>query len=261
MNFLWKYCWIILLGLSSLPAKAQITAQGQGGHLVLWTALGAEQQLGRRWVNKNAIAFSRHSTLNDWNPVRQRGVFTVREELAYRLSPHVTLAQGLFYAQRAYDDATHPRYLNEVRLYPRVIHAFRLGRIHMAQYLRCDVRFFSAPGFTAWQKPFSFRNRYQLKGTLPLDGAQQNFLIGITEFFFATDETIRPEGGAHFSPYAFTENRSSLFFRHHLTHPDAFLDVGLMDQTWKDSQTGHFRESWLLQFDLIFRNPFSPSAS
>ncbi len=247
----------IICIFSSEVLYAQISAQGQGGKDVVWLAFGIEQQLGKRWVNKNAIAYSRHSRLNDWDATEQSGVFTVREELVYRLSKHVKISQGIFYAERNYYDAEHPEYINEIRFYPKVYHEFNIQQIKFSHYLRTDFRLFSEPGFKPYNKPLEIRNRYLMKVALPLDAEHKNYLVGMTEFFFATDEKREQDGSTHFTSYQFTENRSSAYFRHHFTKPDAFFDAGVMIQTWKDATRESFRETYLLQIDFILINPFS----
>jgi hypothetical protein len=247
---------LLLSIFSSLPISAQISAQGQGGKDVIWLAAGVEQQIGKRWTNKNAIAYSRHSSLNDWNVAKQGGIFTVREELVYRLSNHFKISQGVFYAQRGYYDAEHPAYVNEIRLYPKVYHEFSVRDVKFSQYLRTDIRFFSEPGFNAYNKPLEIRNRYLMKATVPLDRYHKNYLVGMIEFFFATDKKREKDGSTHFTTYQFKENRSSFYFRHHIEKPNAFFDAGVMVQTWNDTSTGRFRETYILQLDLIFINPF-----
>ncbi|MDF2456782.1 MAG: hypothetical protein K0R51_2775 [Cytophagaceae bacterium] len=241
---------------SSSSLYAQISAQGQGGKDVIWLAAGVEQQLGMRWTNKNAVAYSRHSDLNNWNATQQSGVFTVREELVYRLSKHVKISQGIFYAERSYYDAEHPEYINEIRCYPKVYHEFNIQQIKFSQYLRMDIRFFSAPGFKPYNKPLEIRNRYLMKVYVPLDNKHKNHLVGMTEFFFATDKKRDGDGSTFFTPYQFTENRSCVYFRHHLTKPDAFFDAGIMVQSWKDESQDRFRETYILQLDFILINPF-----
>lgn len=241
---------------SSSLVHAQISAQGQGGKDVLWLALGAEQQIGKRWTNKNVVAYSRHSGLNDWNVTRQGGIFTIREELEYRLSKHFKFSQGVFYAERGYYDTEHPAYVNEIRIYPKVYHEFSIRSIRFSQYFRTDIRFFSGPGFDSYNKPLEIRNRYLMKVNVPLDRNNKNYLVGMTEFFFATDKKKEKDGSKHFTAYQFTENRSSLFFRRHIEKPNAFFDAGIMLQTWNDSSTGRFRETYILQLDFIFINPF-----
>lgn len=239
------------------PLRAQIPAQGQGGKDVIWLATGLEQKIGKRWINKSAIAYSRHSGLNDWNATKEAGIFTVREEIVYRLSNKYKLSQGVFYAKRVYHDAEHPNYVNEIRLYPKIYHEFKWHKSTFSQYIRTDIRFFSSPGFKAYDKPLEIRNRYLIKGTIPLGQSHQNYLIGMTEFFFATDKKINKDGSVNFTSYQFTENRSSIYFRHRLNNLKAFFDVGIMFQTWNNDSTKRLKETYLLQIDLIFIDLFS----
>jgi hypothetical protein len=95
-----------------------------------------------------------------------------------------------------------------------------------------------------------------MKATVPLDPRDKNYVVVMTEFFFATDEKHEKDGSTHFTAYQFTENRSSFYFRRHLSKPDAFFDAGVMVQTWNDPSVGHFRQTYILQVDLIFLNPF-----
>lgn len=235
---------------------AQISAQGQGGKDVIWLAVGIEQKIGKRWTNKNTLAYSRHSELYNWDATQRGGIFTLREELVYRLSKKLKISQGVLYAERSYYDTEHPDYINEIRWYPKVYHEFSIRQMSFSHYLRTDIRFFSEPGFKPYNKPLEIRNRYLMKMSIPLEAEHKNFLVGMTEFFFATDEEREKGASQHFTDYQFTENRSSLYFRHHIQKPDAFFDAGVMVQTWKDAAIGAFRETYILQLDFILINPF-----
>lgn len=247
---------ILALLLPGLPVLAQITAQGQGGKTVLWHAVGLEQQLGKRWVNKNVLAYSRRSNMDSWNPVQLAGVFTVREELEYRISKKFKASVGVFYAQRGYADSAHPEFLNELRFYPRIYHQFQAKRIRFSQYLRTDLRLFTAPGFKAWHKPFEFRLRYLMKMTVPVHKNNRHFMVFITEFLAATDEEVEPDGRKRFTRFNFTENRSSVFYRHHIPRPDMYFDIGVMNQMWRGVTDQKFNQTLLFQVDWVFVNPF-----
>lgn len=239
-----------------LPLPAQITAQGQGGKTVFWNALGLEQSAGQRFVNKNVLAYSRHSRMDSWNPVEQPGVWTVREEAEYKISRRFGFSAGIMYAWRAYADSSHPSAINEIRFYPRLYHRFRWGRLRFSQYLRADFRLFSGPRFTPWHKPFELRARYLMKMSVPLDRKDRNYLVFVTEFLAAADRETEPGQGKTFSRFRFTENRSSVFYRHHIPRPDMFFDIGIMHQTWRGSPENQFNRTWLLQVDWVFINPF-----
>jgi hypothetical protein len=251
-------CHVVLLIsiFFASPLAAQISAQGQGGKDVIWLAAGIDQKIGKRWTNKNVIAYSRHSGLSNWEAIERLGIWTVREEVYYSLSKHFKIAQGVFYAG-GYYDTEQPNYLNEVRLYPKLYHEFSFKKVKFSHYLRTDFRFFSEPGFKPYDKPLEIRNRYLMKVTVPLDGQAKNYFIGMTELFFATDEKREENESAYFTAYQFTENRSSFYFRHHISNLNAFIDAGVMLQTWKDSRIGQFRETYILQVDIVFINPFS----
>lgn len=252
-----KTLLLFLFATTALGLRAQITAQGQGGKVVFWNAIGIEQKIAPRWTNKNVIAYSRHSRMDSWNPFELSGVFTVREELEYRISKSFKASMGTFYAQRSYADSGHPDFLNEIRFYPRIYHEFHAGRIRFSQYLRTDLRLFTGPGFTRWHKPFEFRPRYLMKMTVPLDKKQRNFLVFITEFLAATDEEVAPDGRKTFTRFNLTENRSSVFYRHHIPQPDMFFDIGVMNQLWRNVSDKKFNQTTLFQVDWVFMNPFS----
>lgn len=241
----------LFLGIG-VCAHAQITAQGQGGKLVFWNALALEQSIGERFVNKNTIAYSRKSTMESWNPFRLPGIFTVREELEYKISRRFKTATGIFYAQHFYDDASHPDFINEIRIYPKIYHQFKLNRIGFSQYFRTDFRFFFSPGFHRWHKPFEFRTRYLMKMLVPLDKKERNYMVFITEFLAATDENVADNGRKTFTRFRFTENRSSVFFRHHIPNPNMFLDIGIMNQMWREGVEKRFNQTLLLQVDWVF---------
>ena len=223
---------------------------------MFWNAVGLEQKIGKRFTNKNILAYSRRSRMDSWNPFELAGIFTVREELEYRISKKFKVNMGVFYAQRGYADSLHPDFLNEVRFYPKIYHQFQVKRIKFSQYLRTDLRLFAAPGFRPWHKPFEFRARYLLKMTVPLDKKERNFMVFITEFLAATDEEKGVDGRKTFTRFNFTENRSSVFYRHHIPQPDMFFDIGIMNQMWRGVTEKKFNQTLLLQVDWVFINPF-----
>lgn len=235
--------------------SAQITAQGQGGKFVFWNAVGFDQQIGRFTLH-SVLGYSRNSGLNSYNPFRQPGIFTVRQEADYRISKKFSTSLGLMYSERFYEDDTHPDYINEIRLYPRITHHFRAGRLRFSQYLRTDFRWFFRPHFYDWHKPMEIRTRYRMKMNVPLDKKERNSLVVMTELLAATDEEKEADGRKVFGKFLFTENRTSVYYRHHIPKPDMYLDFGIMNQTWRDGQSNVFRYTFILQTDVIFVNLF-----
>lgn len=246
---------LFLFLLLARVAGAQIAAQGQGGKFVFWNAVGIDQSLGRFTLH-SVLGYSRNSGLGSYNPFRQPGVFTLRQEVDYPVSQHLKAALGIMYSERFYDDEDHPDYINEIRLYPRIIHSFKAGRISFSQYLRGDFRWFFRPHFYEWHKPMEIRARYQMKVNIPLDKKERNSLVIMSEILAATDQVIENNDRKVFGKFHFTENRTSTYYRHHIPQPDMFLDLGIMHQTWRDGQSNVFRYTFILQTDLIFVNLF-----
>jgi len=251
-----RICILLLCCMGLFPRlHAQLTAQGQGGRFVFWNALGIDQQIGR-FTLRSVMGYSRNSGLHSYNPFRQAGVFTLRQEAAYRISPRFKTSLGLMYSERFYDDATHPAYINEIRLYPRITHTFRAGRLLFSQTLRSDFRWFFRPHFYSWHKPMEIRARYQLKLHIPLNRSERHALVLISEVLAASDEEKEAGGRNVFGKFLFTENRSSVYYRYHIPQPDMYLDFGIMNQTWRDAQSNVFRYTFILQTDIIFVNLF-----
>ncbi|MDO1449425.1 DUF2490 domain-containing protein [Rhodocytophaga aerolata] len=240
-------------------AQAQVTSPGQGGKAVVWTALEVQQQLNKRWTSYTTIGIGRHSHLTDYAVIEQQGTFTLRQGMAYKLSRHFTFSLTAMYGNRAYYEESLPPYQQEIRLYPKLSHSFKRGNFSFSQALRLDIRRFYQPDWSSWKDPLELRPRYQGKATLPLSGNKTNSLIVLTEVMGSAKGAGKQAGFTlwpDMKPFHFTENRTSLYFRHHLSRLNWDLDLGLMHQYWRLHEHT-FISTMHVAVDLIIKNPFS----
>jgi len=234
-------------------AHAQVTPPGQGGKLVLWTALEVEQQMGKRWTSHTTFGIGRHSGPNNYAILEQPGVFTVREGFSYKLTKQLTASLTGMYAQRPYFEENLPAYQQELRLYPKLKHTFSLGNITFSEYIRLDFRRFYQPGWSAWKNPLEIRPRYQLKASMPFTRNKRTSLILITEMMGATRGVRKEVGGQvlnKMQPFQYTENRTSLYLRHQLKHLNWYVDMGVMHQYWRQKEN-QFKSTFLFGVDVI----------
>jgi len=240
---------------------SQITAQGQGGKSVAWLALGVNQDLNNKWTSITQAAYSRHSALDTWNGLKQSGVFTVRQGIKYKFAKNWSFTNMFLFAQRYYNDEAHPKLINEVRYAPSVNYKLKLGRFSIDQKVTTEFRKYYNPGFSkALPKPFDFRLRYLIKGTVGLDKAKRNEIIALTEVFASTSK-YETQKEVEWSEFTFNETRVSLYFRHKCGEKkNIIFDAGAMSQTWHTKRQEKYRETVMLQFDLIIVNPFSKKA-
>ncbi len=243
---------LLLALLIPFAGNGQITAPGQGGDIVLWTALGANQAVGERSSVSAAIACSAHNTPNERSVFAMPGIFHARTEFATRLGNRFKIGIGSSYNKKFYRDETHPHYLNEVRFYPKVSFSIGNSGWKFSQTFKTDFRFFSEPRFDGYGEPFEYRFRYQLKYAREL-GSFRHKLILINEFLAASD-LQRKKG---FTDLVFREDRLSVYYRYTFPNKRMLLDVGLMNQFWRKNTEDPFQHTILLQCDLIINNIFN----
>lgn len=263
------FCVFCVLRASS-RCDAQITSAAQGGNAASWSALGLVQQMRGNWRATTNIGTGMHSDPDkkDLKIAQKMGVFVAKQSFSYQLSHHLAISSGLGYwrkykyaSSQPYDKRPSPlSYRNEFRSFSKVNYSFKLGNIKIGQYIRPEFRFFYNQNLSGrWPTPFEFRIRYRLSGKIPLNKKRTNYLVILDEVFSATDKYGKTNAGSTtWSPYKFTENRLSLFYKHSFIKNKLDLDVGIMNQYWRKKMTSNgFNVTNTLMVDLIIYDIFS----
>jgi hypothetical protein len=263
--------FFLILGLCSLfvaPVCAQIGAEAQGGKLTAWVALGIDQELSQRWTSVTDIGYGRHSDPDNSAFVERLGLNVLTQDFVCKIGTNWSLLLGGGYWRRQaytdeapYDHRPAPyEYRNELRPYQRIFYRQHLRRIKISHSLRTDIRFYYTEDMQdRWTTPFEFRLRYMESWSIPLSRNNAHKMILVDELLTAVDRygTAAAEAsGKKWSPYQFTENRFSLYYRHSVNMFD--FDFGIMHQYWREKPgVPTFNVSYNLMFDLIVHDPFS----
>lgn len=249
-------------------ARAQIGAEAQGGKLTSWMAVGLDQELSERWTSVTDIGWGTHSDPDNLAFLKRQGLIVFTQDFIYDFAPHWRVAASFGYWRRNFYDDQPPYdanpvlpYRNELRPFQRLYYDHAIGTVLVTHTLRTDYRFYWTPGFDArWPTPFEFRARYMVNFKVPVTDNHLNWIIVNDEILTAADKYSDAEAlvrGKNWSPYVFTENRFSLYYRRRLQGVRADFDVGLMDQYWREVRQTYFTTSYNIMLDLIVYDPFS----
>jgi len=241
-----------------VPLKAQVGPQALDCRTAIWTNIQLDQSLPRQWTWTSVLAYSQRSTDTTSNPFAHFGVVGIRQEVSKRLSPHFRFSGGVFYSAIGTGGLSepNPKYLNELRLYPRVYYDYARPCWRFSAQLRLEVRYLFGPLFEDIDRPFQLRLRSSVRMFVPLDKAQHYTLIFNTELFFPADVSRNEQGNPNvWHTPTLRENRTLLYLRTALSKR-VLLDFGAMVQTRLPYQSFAASSAFYLGFGLIVSNPF-----
>lgn len=261
------FCFFALL--IGNAAFAQIGAEAQGGKVSLWTALGIDLKISERWLSVTDMGYGRHSDPNNNTFLKRQGLNVVTQDFIYKANKHLHFSISMGYWRRnfyddnvPYDSRNYPQqFRNEIRPYQKTYYHHTIKKIKVTHVLRTDYRFYFDQTFNhQWNTPFEFRTRYLQSWKIALTKNQKNFIIPINEVLTAIDKysaTVATQKNSKWSPYQFTENRLSLYYRRSLFDQKIEVDLGLMYQYWRDKPgVSTFNTSYNIMFDIIIKEPF-----
>jgi len=257
--------------LSNIPSncQAQIGAEAQGGQMSLWTAIGIDQKISKKWISITDVGFGRHSDPDNLSFLKRQGLNVFTQDFIYKLNSHWHFAFSFGYWKRnaylddsPFDARTFPyQFRNEVRPFQRIYYNHSLRNIKITHAFRTDYRFYYNQNFSdIWTTPFEFRARYMQTWRFPLTKNLKNWFITNDEVLTAIDNyssATKTITGKNWSPYQITENRFSLYYRRSFIEKRIDIDIGIMHQYWRDKPgVSNFNISYNLMFDIIIRDPF-----
>jgi hypothetical protein len=265
-----EYRLLFALVLAAINSYAQIGAEAQGGQFTMWTALGIDQEISKKWLSVTDLGFGRHSDPNNLQVLKRQGLNVVTQDFVYKPNPHWGFAFSFGYWRRnAYEDNTpydeRPvpySFRNELRPFQRINYYHTIKNINVSHSIRADYRFYYDQNFSdVWTTPFEFRARYMQTWKFPLSKDHKNWFITNDEVLSAIDRYSGVTAlvkNANWSPYQITENRLSVYYRRSFVEKRIDIDIGLMHQYWRDKPgVNNFSVSYNLMFDIIIRDPFS----
>lgn len=259
-----KGSYFVFFLLSTPPLFAQVTPPGlDGTQATGWVAVAFNQELGK---NLTLIAYGGMGRMSDpdsWALLHKPSIGVYNQEFQYKFSSRwqLSLAQSFrvqnLYAKKDPYEAEDPAHRYEIRYYARLYHKRTLGKLSATYSFRPEVRTFYMPSWQPASRPLELRFRLKGQLSVPLNADKTNSIIVANEVLTALTEhrSEAPFDRRHtWTPYHFTEDRLSLYFRHVFKKADVTLDVGVMEQF----RSGSFPKPVShLAFDVLFQNPFS----
>jgi hypothetical protein len=267
-NIIACFCFLFLL-ISREQGFSQIGAEAQGGKVSLWTALGIDQKISERWLSVTDMGYGRHSDPNNSAFLKRQGLNVLTQDFIYKANKHWSFSVSMGYWRRnvyddnlPYDARNYPQqFRNEVRPYQKTYYHHAVKNMKVTHVLRTDYRFYFDQTFNhRWPTPFEFRARYLQSWKISLTKDKKNFIIPIDEVLTGVDKysaTVAQQKNSKWSPYQFTENRLSLYYRRSLFEQKIDIDIGMMYQYWRDKPgVSTFNISYNIMFDIIIKEPF-----
>jgi hypothetical protein len=240
---------------------SQIGAEAQGGKMTTWLALGIDQKISKNWLLVTDFGYGRHSDPNNFDLFKRQGLNVVTQDFIFKPN-NWSYAFGIGYWRRNFysDDAPFDKqtapfeFRNEVRPYQRVYYHQKINNIKVSHSVRTDYRFYYTQDFKYnWSTPFEFRLRLMESWKIPFTKNLKNWVILVDEGLSAIDR--RDPSKNNWSPYQFTENRLSLYYRRSFFDGDVELDIGMMHQYWRDKPgVSTFNISYNFMVDIIIKN-------
>lgn len=240
----------------AMNAFGQISPPGlDDTHMGFWSAIAFNQKLSPRWDVTIYLGESRESDPDNFTFFKKQALYVFNEETRLHFNERFSLAfcasyriQNRYMARPPYGPA-NPEIRNEERYYLRFYFREKIGKAKLTFSIRPELRLYASANHSRW-KPVDEELRFRVKGQISVPfRTPANQLIIANEILSATDHENR-QGDAHWTAYAFTEDRLTLFFRH--TFQNVITDVGLMHQIKGDGNAIVH-----LALDLILTNPLT----
>ncbi|MBS1638251.1 MAG: DUF2490 domain-containing protein [Bacteroidetes bacterium] len=254
----------------AFAVKAQIAAEAQGGQVTMWTALGIDQELSKRWTSVTDFGYGRHSDPDNFDIAKRQGLNVVMQNFVFKINEHFGVAICAGYWRRnayndtpPYDSRSYPyAWRNEFRPYQKFYYDLKLKKIKISNTIRFDERFYYDQDLSKrWTTPFEFRTRFMTNWKIPLFSNQKNWILCNDEVLASTVKFGQANvlaTGKHWSDITFMENRLSLYYRRSMHENRIDVDLGLMYQYWRERVTSpNFNNSLNVMVDVILRDPFS----
>lgn len=261
-----KGYWFVFFLLTTPTLFAQISPPGlDGTQATGWAAVGFNQELGKKLTLIVYGGLGRMSDPDSWALLHKPSIGVYNQEFQYKFSSRwqLSLAQSFrvqnLYAKKEPYEAQDPAHRYEIRYYARLYHKHNLGRVSATYSFRPEIRTFYTPSWEPASRPLELRFRLKGQVSVPLNATKNNFIIVANEVLTALTKQrseVPFDPRYSWTPYHFTEDRLSIYFRHVFKKADVTLDVGVMEQF----RSGNLAKPVShLGFDLLFQNPFSRS--
>lgn len=232
--------------------------------MVLWGAVGLNQQLARKWSLLAYVGGSRDSNPNNGSFLHRQAILVVGQETSFQFNHHWQLALGTslryqnFYEGNFPYDEDDPGVRTEIRHYLRLFYRYQINKISFTYSFRPEYRMYYDPDWNRWT-PTPLELRFRLKGqaSIPLNESKSTQLVLANELLSITDHKVLANEN-YWSTFQLSEDRFTSYIRHTFKKPSLIFDVGYMNQiiltTSKPYYIGH------VAFDFIFVNPFGKPA-
>ncbi len=244
-------------------AVAQLSPPGlDNTHVVLWGAVGIQQSIGKKWFNQSYIGASRFSDPNNSQILKKQAIYVIEQQTYRQFGKHWQLAfcwsyrgQDMYSDDPPYDYEI-PSLRREIRYYLRVFYRHQKGRFSFAYSLRPEWRNFYSPDWSNfYESPKALRYRGKAQVGLALGSSKKSSIILANELLFVQVEQRQQSGDLAWTPFTFSEDRISTYYRHAFKKPSITVDLGMMQQiNFKNGSLGH--DYVHFAFDVLFINPF-----
>lgn len=246
-----------LLSWSFSALFAQISPPGlDEARDAVWAAVGTTQQWRDHWQTTIYLGGSRQSPSGNFSLFNRFAIGVVNLEQGYRFNEHWQLSGCLTYrTQNIYNDDAPPATgiptREEWRYYARLYYRHQVKRVGFNWSFRPEYRTFFSNS-KGWDPvPQQLRIRFKVQASIPLNKSGTNQFIVANEWLTVTDHRIHTGENRHWTPYKFSEDRVTTYFRHTFKKPSLVFDAGLMYQLRpNENAIVH------LAFDIIFVDPF-----
>lgn len=253
--------FLLFLGLF-FEAAGQISPPGlDDTRAVIWGAAGFSQEIGTRWQTTFYVGAARQSNPDNYSALARPAIAVANLEQGYRFNERWQLSGCISYrSQNLYDDDPMAQgelsSRSERRYYMRLYYRHNIRRVAFNWSFRPEYRTYYNH-HNHWDPvPQELRFRFKVTASVPLNTSGSNQFIMANEWLTTTDHRVHVGERAHWTPYSFSEDRLTTYFRHVFKRPSLIVDAGLMYQL-----RPHEGVITHMACDLIFVNPFGKPAS
>lgn len=245
-------------------AHAQISPPGlDNTNTVLWGSVGIDQNFGKKWFSRTYAGGSRFSDPNNMSLLKKQAIYVIEQQTYRTFNKHwqlgfcISLRGQNMYSEDPPYDSEIPSLRREIRYYMRLYYRHQVGKLSFAYSLRPEWRNFYSPDWSNYYtQPKGLRYRAKAQVSIPLNVEKTNSLIFMNELLFVEKQKRQPNGSLAWTPFALSEDRICVYFRHEFEKEKITFDIGVMQQL--NFTKGVLQDDFVhFAFDILFIDPFT----
>lgn len=259
-----KSVFYVLFFLSCvIEIRAQISPPALGNTQVAsWMAIGLRQGLDSANTLQSItyLGMARMSDPMGKYPFQKSAMWIVNQEVYKQFHRYWQYSLALSYRRQDLYEKTepytrsNPGIRQEFRFYGRFSNIQQTSKLRVMNIVRCDIRRFLGPNFSAMDEVAQLRFRYRAQIKYDIDRVKNHHLVGSAEALFATS-LLGINDNRRWDRFRYRESRLCAYYSYTPQQIPFAFNIGYMNNLMGQ---GPASDAHYFCLDVIWENPFGP---